>query len=193
MERKRRKKNSSSRGRFRSFDLWVMGPARSRCATLLMAEWVKFVYLPYVYSSQSFLMSSTQGIAAFGWPRASFSWWMLVLMPRNIGERKGFSSLRARIRALFVMIEQFLSKRKFNVLATILSLLGWIKAIRFLSRSCLYLSSSCWGFWDSKDSSTASSESAISKAEAPSFPLVMASLSLWGWSVKSERGISCDP
>jgi hypothetical protein len=101
-----------------------MGPARSRCATLLMAEWVKFVYLPYVYSSQSFLMSSTQGIAAFGWPRASFSWWMLVLMPRNIGERKGFSSLRARIRALFVMIEQFLSKRKFNVLATILSLLG---------------------------------------------------------------------
>ena len=31
-----RKKRTTSRARFRSLDLWVMGPARFRCATLLL-------------------------------------------------------------------------------------------------------------------------------------------------------------
>ena len=43
LEQKRRgNKVDNSRGWFRSIDLWVMGPARFRCATLLLLTWMGF-------------------------------------------------------------------------------------------------------------------------------------------------------
>ena len=45
----KREKKIYSRGWFRSIDLWVMGPARSHCATLLCAE----VLLLFSYFNES--------------------------------------------------------------------------------------------------------------------------------------------
>ena len=45
-------KNLPSRGWFRSIDLWVMGPARSRCATLLTDGLTRLLFLYYEYHEQ---------------------------------------------------------------------------------------------------------------------------------------------
>ena len=44
------KKNS--RGWFRSIDLWVMSPTRSRCATLLQADCWNYLFIPYFLLSR---------------------------------------------------------------------------------------------------------------------------------------------
>ena len=47
-----KKKACLSRGWFRSIDLWVMGPARSRCATLLTDGLTRLLFLYYEYHEQ---------------------------------------------------------------------------------------------------------------------------------------------
>ncbi|KAG3288512.1 hypothetical protein H1C71_024518, partial [Ictidomys tridecemlineatus] len=55
-------KNATSRGWFRSIDLWVMGPARFRCATLLPGSGSSFrsKYLPSPPSPASPVASRSQ-------------------------------------------------------------------------------------------------------------------------------------
>ena len=48
----RKKMTTHSRGWFRSIDLWVMGPARSRCATLLTDGLTRLLFPYYEYHEQ---------------------------------------------------------------------------------------------------------------------------------------------